>query len=217
MTALEWPRRSATTFRCSPPANRSVAHVCRRSYGRRGASSMYASSPSVPTSSISDLASLTAHLNPSIDLHRLSSFRGSTMRGRRDQAGRARRARSVSVRVSIGPVIVPFNDGRFRHHLKARTADRAPYQGFIRFLADIRLLQRANGVQGVAGSSRAVVQSSEIRKLSHRGSPKATAGESGRPDQGSTASQLWGLLLHKEARGSSGTPHTEPGSPIRTI
>ena len=49
-------------------------------------------------------------------------------------------ALDVPIRVPIGPVIVPVYYGRFRHPLTASTADRAPYQGFIRFLAVIRPL-----------------------------------------------------------------------------
>ena len=56
----------------------------------------------------------------------------------------------VSVLVSIGPVIGPIQGGRFRHSLKASTADRAPYQGFRRVLAGIRFNLHLNGVQGVA-------------------------------------------------------------------
>ena len=62
----------------------------------------------------------------------------------------------VSVLVSIGPVIGPIQGGRFRHSLKARTADRASYQGFTRVLAGIRFNLHLNGVQGVAGSNPAV-------------------------------------------------------------
>ncbi len=61
----------------------------------------------------------------------------------------------VSVLVSIGPVIGPIQGGRFRLSLKARTADRASYQGFTRVLAGIRFNLHLNGVQGVAGSNPA--------------------------------------------------------------
>ena len=69
----------------------------------------------------------------------------------RERVGR-RKQKSIGVGAlcpfvcPMGPSLCLLNDGRFRHPLKASTADRAPYQGFIRFLADIRLLQRANGV-----------------------------------------------------------------------
>ena len=62
----------------------------------------------------------------------------------------------VSVLVSVGPVIGPIQSGRFRHSLRARTADRASYQGFTRVLAGIRFNLHLNGVQGVAGSNPAV-------------------------------------------------------------
>ncbi len=60
------------------------------------------------------------------------------------------------VDVSVGPVYVSIQSGRFRHGLKARTADRASYQGFTRVLAGIRFNLHLNGVQGVAGSNPAV-------------------------------------------------------------
>ena len=63
------------------------------------------------------------------------------------------RAREVSVQVSIGPDIGPFQPGSFRHRLPARTADRAPRLGFTRFLAGNRLLRAPLYTQGVGGSS----------------------------------------------------------------
>jgi hypothetical protein len=73
----------------------------------------------------------------------------------------------VSVRVSVGPVIVPVYHGRFRHPVRQETADRALHQWFTRFLAVIRLVEGSNGVQGVAGSNPAVPtdQALQLSKL----------------------------------------------------
>ncbi len=57
------------------------------------------------------------------------------------------------IHVSVGPVYVSIQSGRCEHRLAARLADRAPYQGFMWFLAVIRPIRWANGVQGVAGGA----------------------------------------------------------------
>ena len=59
----------------------------------------------------------------------------------------------VSIRVSVGPVYVSIQSGRCEHEQWANVADRAPCQGFMWFLAVIRPIRLANGVQGVAGSN----------------------------------------------------------------
>ncbi len=60
------------------------------------------------------------------------------------------------IHVSVGPVYVSIQSGRCEHRLAERFADRAPCQGFMWFLAVIRPIRWANGVQGVAGSNPAV-------------------------------------------------------------
>ena len=56
----------------------------------------------------------------------------------------------MSIRVSVGPVYVSIQSGRCEHGRWASVADRAPYQGFMWFLAVIQPIRWANGVQGVA-------------------------------------------------------------------
>jgi hypothetical protein len=82
----------------------------------------------------------------------------------------------VSIHVSVGPVIVSINPGRFRHALAARTADRAFHHGLTRFLAGIRSIHLPNWVQGVAGSNPAVPIEIPVATQVVTGSFHSTAG-----------------------------------------